>query len=393
MNKPKSHIAVTGTKGKSTTLRIIQHAFLINEISVWGSYGLDGRYHNGTVNEKRSDCVDYLKILEKSEILLSEATSFILTLNNVYQEESIDVAIFTSFDNTEHMELHHTGKKYLQDKMNIFNFLKKNGVAIINKDIKEFDQITSKIKQKIISYGLDKSSDYVVGDIEQSIFGTTFSITNKNTKHLIKTKLISEANMLNMTAGIIAVVETQQLTIDEVIASMSSFPGVKGRCNFFRIPDCNNEVVIDYAHTAGSLEEILKTLKIVSDKKLVCIFGCGGNKSIEKRSPMGLIAEKYADKIIITNDNPRKESPHKIANDILKDIKNRDKFEIILDRSLAIKSTLHNNHNCIILIAGKGAEHSISFSEFEFPYNDHNTVLTYAISNQYAMMKAAQYVD
>ena len=134
-------------------------------------------------------------------------------------------------------------------------------------------------------------------------------------------------------------------------------------------------------------------MKSISDKKLICIFGCGGNKSIEKRSPMGRIAENYADKIILTNDNPRQESPHKIVNDILKDVKNRDKFEIILDRSLAIKSTLHDNHNCVILIAGKGAEHKIDFGQFEFPYNDHNTVLTYAISNQYAMMKAAQYVD
>ena len=70
-----------------------------------------------------------------------------------------------------------------------------------------------------------------------------------------------------------------------------------------------------------------------------------------------------------------------------------DKFEIILDRSLAIKSTLHDNHNCVILIAGKGAEHKIDFGQFDFPYNDHNTVLTYAISNQYVLMKAAQYVD
>ena len=108
---------------------------------------------------------------------------------------------------------------------------------------------------------------------------------------------------------------------------------------------------------------------------------------------MGKIAESYADKVVITNDNPRKESPHKIANDILKGVKDKNKFEIILDRSLAIKSILHNHHNSIILIAGKGAEHTIDFGQFNFPYNDHNTVLTYAISNQYVMMKANEYVD
>ena len=108
---------------------------------------------------------------------------------------------------------------------------------------------------------------------------------------------------------------------------------------------------------------------------------------------MGMIAEKYSDKVIITNDNPRNESPHKIANDILRNGKNKNKFETILDRDLAIKSTLHENHGSIILIAGKGAEHEINFGKLNFPHNDHNSVLTYAISNQYVMLKANQYVD
>lgn len=393
MNKAKKHIAVTGTKGKTTTLRIIQHAFLMNQVSVWGSYGIDGRYHNGEIYQKREDCEDYLKIFEKSEIHLSEATSFVLTLEGMYQKDSIDVAIFTSFDGSEHMELHNTSEKYLKEKLRIFEYLKKDGVAIINRDIEEYETITKNIQQKIISYGIHEESDYRISNISQSIFGSTFDMIYKNKSYTIETKLLSEANMLNIVAGIISVLESWNWPMDKLIKDMSHFPGVKGRFNFFRIPDCDNEVVIDYAHTPGSLEEILKTLKVVSKKKLICIFGCGGNKSIEKRSLMGKISESYADKVIITNDNPRKESPHKIANDILKDVSDKNKFEIILDRGLAIKSVLHNNHNSIILIAGKGAEHKIDFGQFDFPYNDHNAVLTYVISNQYNMMKAAQYVD
>ncbi len=393
MNKTKKHIAITGTKGKTTSLRIAQHIFLMKEISVWGSYGLDGRYHDGRVFMKRDDCVDYLKVEKPSDIHLSEATSFILTLENIYQEDSLDVAVFTSFDPLEHMEIHRNSKQYLEDKLNIFKFLKKDGVAIINSGIEQFEEIKSRIDQKIVTYGISSDSDYWISNFEQNMFGSRFNLNHKGKEFTIESKLVSEVNALNITAAIISTVESEHIDIEEAISLVASFPGVKGRFNFFKITDSDNEVVIDYAHTPESLEETLKTLKAISNKRIICIFGCGGNKSIEKRSPMGMIAEKYSDKVIITNDNPRNESPHKIANDILRNVKNKNKFETILDRDLAIKSTLHENHGSIILIAGKGAEHEINFGKLNFPHNDHNSVLTYAISNQYVMLKANQYVD
>ena len=390
--KEKTHIAVTGTKGKTTTLRTIQHVLLLNNISTWGAFGIDGRYLNGIAKDRKGDCEGYLDMGEPCEYLLSEATSYLLSREDIYQKD-LNVAVFTSFDDTEHMEIHYTGKKYLEEKKKIFNHLNKKGVSIVNRDIENYEEIVSEVRSKLISYGFSKDSDCIVNDYDQNIFGSSFKILFNNREYKVETNLVSKANALNVTAAILAAYCTTGFTIEKIINDIETFPGVKGRYNMFRIPDSNMEVVIDYAHTAGSLEELLKTVRELSNKKLICIFGCGGNKSIEKRCHMGSIAEKYADQVIVTNDNPRQESPHKIANDILKNVKDRSKFEIILDRDLAIKSTLHSNHNCIIVIAGKGAESNISFGEFDFPFNDHNSVLTYAISNQYVLMKANEYVD
>ena len=393
MKNIENHIAVTGTKGKSTVLRILQHSILLNGASVWGTYGLDGRYHNGEVFKKTGSAENYLEVLKDADVHLSEATSYVLSLEGIYQEESLSAAIFTSFDPMEHMELHYDKNKYLACKTNIFKYLKKSGVAIINRDMEDFSEIFQKADCKVITYGFHEDSDCLIKKIEQNMFSSKFELNYKGKKHTIVANLTSNCNMSNIAASMIALIETTNIPLDLIIKSISDFPGLKGRFNLFKIRDSDTEVIIDYAHTPGSLENLLSTVKEVSKRKLICIFGCGGNKSIKKRSFMGKIAEKFADKIIITNDNPRQESPHKIANDILKNVKDKAKFEVILDRDLAIKSTLHSNQNCIIVIAGKGAEGSIEFNNFDYPFNDHNSVLTYAISNQYVLLKAQKYVN
>lgn len=386
------HIAVTGTKGKSTTLRMMQHILMEQKKNVWGSYGIDGRYYNGKVYEKREDAEDYLFIAKPSDAILTEATSYVID-KKTYPENSIDAAIFTSFDGTEHLELHKDSETYLSVKKKIFDYVKPAGIAVVCRDIPEYDQIVKDIDSKIISYGMHEDSDYVISEIDTKLLGTRFVVNYKDTERVFITRLIGDANIQNVVSCFIVATEYCNLKPNEVIQSIESFPGLKGRGNLYRIPDIDTEIVIDYAHTAGSLEHLLETTRKVTKKKIVCIFGCGGQKSKKKRPLMGIAAKDKSDLVILTNDNPRKEHPQKIVEDILSEVKNKDKFKVILDRGQAIKTALTENPGSFIIITGKGDEDIIEVNGIKFPYNDHETVLTWVIQNQYNMMKAQEYVD
>ena len=386
------HIAVTGTKGKSTTLRILQHIFMNQKKNVWGSYGIDGRYYNGKILEYRQDIENYLVVSEPSDIILTEATSFVIE-ENTYSKDTLDAAIFTSFDGTEHAELHSSPEIYLNIKKNIFDYVKKTGVSIICRDIPEFDQIVKDIKTKIITYGIHKDSDYVISKIETALLESRFNISYNGLDIEIKTSLIGDANMQNIAACIATAAHLYDIEIEKIVEYIESFPGIKGRGNIFRIPDINTEVIIDYAHTTGSLKHILETIKKISNKKLVCIFGCGGNKSILKRPAMGKVAEKNADLVIITNDNPRREHPKKITEDIISKIENKEKIKVILDRSQAIKTALTEHKDSVIVIAGKGNENFININGANFGYNDQETILMWALNNGLNIMRAYPYLD
>ena len=360
--------------------------------NVWGSYGIDGRYYNGKVYEKRDDAEDYMFIAKPSDAILTEATSFVID-KNTYPENSIDAAIFTSFDRTEHLELHKDSENYLQVKKKIFKYVKPTGIAVVCRDIPEFDQIVENIDVKIVTYGMHADSDYLISEVETKLLGSRFKVSYNDTEKYIITRLIGDANIQNVVSCLVVANQLYDFETNVLIQSIESFPGLKGRGNIYRIPDIDSEVIIDYAHTPGSLEHLLKTVKKISDKKIICIFGCGGEKSPGKRSPMGKVAEDNCDLIFVTNDNPRKEHPKEIVENILSEIKDREKFKVILDRGQAIKIALTENPGSVIVIAGKGNEDIINVNGIKFPYNDHESVLTWAIQNQYNMLKAHEYVD
>ncbi len=392
--KKEKHIAVTGSAGKSIILRILQHMYLEDKKNVSGSFGKDGHFKNGKFIRHRKNSQDHLLKDNDTEILLSEASSKQLASINAYEIESIDCAIFSSFDETEHMEIHKTKEKYIEDKIRILSFFKNDGVFILNDKVKTSIDFHKLIKNKtIITYGFDTDSDYVISDLNQNVLGSVFKLTYKDNSYTIKTSLWSKANISNLTAALIAYSKCSGTDLNSTIKKAAAFPGVKGRFNIFKISDLNSDIIIDYAHTPIGFENILKTAKEISNKKIVCVFGCGGNKSIEKRRILGKIAEKYSNSIIITNDNPRNESPHKIANDITSGIEDKNKYEIILDRNLAVTYAINENRNSTIIILGKGNESINTIGPIDIPYSDHNTILTYVINNQYTMMKAYEYID
>jgi len=181
--------------------------------------------------------------------------------------------------------------------------------------------------------------------------------------------LIGEFNVENILAAF-TVLSLSGVPIEEVATVLSCFTGLPGRMEVFSSVD-KPLIVVDYAHTPDALEKALTGLKPYCKGKLFCIFGCGGGRDVGKRAQMGSVAESLSDQIILTNDNPRYESPEQIFKNILEGIKNKSNVIVKEDRSDALISTfIEANANDMILFAGKGHEMTQQIGSTIVPFSD-----------------------
>ena len=207
-----------------------------------------------------------------------------------------------------------------------------------------------------------------------------FSLNHAGKVTSFQTNLLGEFNAKNVSAAYISLI---QLGINEAVAkqSLEQFRGFAGRGERFYIPECKTHVVIDYAHTRDSLDSLLSLCsKIYKDIPIVTIFGCGGDKSTEKRPEMGKVAEEYSNMVILTNDNPRNENPADIINAIAAGF-SRDNHRVIMDREEAIKTTLSRIKDSVLVLAGKGDEREICFKDRSIYHNDYNSLMEWCVQN------------
>jgi UDP-N-acetylmuramoyl-L-alanyl-D-glutamate--2,6-diaminopimelate ligase len=390
-----THIAVTGTKGKTTVTRIVQHILMSEGNRVFGEYGNDGSFIDGKrdFNFRPADAYFSRSEVKESDYVVSEATSYVLGLD-VYDNLPIDVGVFTGFEELEHTELYSSPLEYLETKKRIFTYLNKEAIVFVNRDSEKYDQITKGQESKFISFGENEDSDAVISEISVSMGNTTFKLADlENNVHEITSSLYGIFNVSNITAAFL-VCQKVGLSIEAIIQGIASFPGIKGRSNVYHIVDTNSIVVIDYAHTPESLRYQLEFLREnKGTRKLVTIFGCGGEKSTEKRPLMGEISAELSDYTVLTNDNPRGEQPRQIIYDIIKGMDNLHSLEVIPDRDEAIRSTLSSFHNSLILIAGKGNESETSIAGIAIPSNDFEIVNTWIVQNGYSVRGYFDYLD
>lgn len=365
-------IAVTGTKGKSTVLRLLEAGFKSLDYRVYGTYGIDGFYYQGEMVRDGDSCEDYItwdKERYPADVHLVEATSFVLD-HNYMKNFDADCVLFTSFDESEHTEIHLEENSYLNSKKKIFELLKPGSKAIICRDIKNFNEVVKDCNVEYVTYGFHPESDYVLKMSMLQEKKMVFSLSYDDNTLFFKTSLLGSFNALNMAASYITCLELELPSI-KFFRGLEGFTGFPGRLDRFFIPEFNNKVIVDYAHTYKSLEGLLELCReIYQDRELVTVFGCGGDKSREKRPLMAKVAEKLSDHIIITNDNPRGEAPMDIAMEIFSNIQAKEKAHIILDRTQAIKTALSNSRDALVVIAGKGAEMSIRIGNSELFHND-----------------------
>ena len=358
--KPKNIIAVTGTNGKSSVANFyfqILKNLKINSAAI-GTLGIFYKNKVKRTNLTTPDIITIhkeLNFLKKNKIdnVCLEASSHGLHQNRL-DGINFTAGIFTNFTQ-DHLDYHKNLKKYLQAKLSLFSsLLKKNSFAVLDTDIPEFsiiNKICKKRKIKILSFG---SRGNTIKLISHYYFGKKqiIKINFLNKIYNIKLDLIGDFQIKNLFAAILA----SYLSVknpDQIINTLSKIKSATGRMQYVGNKK-KSAVVVDYAHTPDALKKSLQTLAKQFNKKVDVVFGCGGDRDKGKRYKMGEIADQFASKIYLTNDNPRSENPISIIKQIKKGC---SRSKIILDRKMAIKSAINNlNTDSILLIAGKGHE-------------------------------------
>jgi len=351
-------IGVTGTNGKTTITNVIKHILMKNGRKT----GLVGTIQNEIGDEivhtenTTPMAYDLMALLDRMvkagcEYVVMEVSSFGLVQNRI-GASWFDTAVFTNLTQ-DHLDYHKDMEDYYQAKKMLFDIC---DTAIINADDDYGKRLYGEVSCKKLSFSVKENADYYADGIKIKSTGSSFWFCSGDKSHLIKTRMPGAFNVSNITAAIAACLE-EGLSIDNIIPAIEEYNGVKGRCEV--IPTGRDFTVIcDYAHTPDAIENILRSVKEYTENDLICLFGCGGNRDAAKRPKMAKAAAKYADKLIITSDNPRNEDPEAIIKDILTGIEDSPvNYDVVADRRKAIYHALKiAEKGDIIVLAGKGHE-------------------------------------
>ncbi len=367
-------IGVTGTNGKTTVTHLIQKIFEENnqKCALIGTLGYklssNGEYrdakHTTPQAPELQATLRMIKDVEKIDNVVMEVSSHALDQNRVGGCR-FNGAVFTNLTQ-DHLDYHITMDNYFKAKALLFERLTEGDFAVINADDDYGDRFVSVVPEgvKVFTYGVKQQSNVMARDIHFSLNGAEFTLVtddhvsnNGKLEHKVNLHMNGMFSVYNVLAAVTAAL-AMGIDIEVALKALQNVKGVAGR---FEVVVKKPLVIVDYAHTPDGLENVLKSAREITpeDGKLICLFGCGGDRDATKRPKMGAIAEKLADKIVITSDNPRSEDPQVIITDIIAGLKNVNTENVIVepDRGTAISllKTIANN-NDVVLIAGKGHE-------------------------------------
>ena len=376
-SKELNIIGITGTNGKTTTTQIIDHIikFSMRQSSSLGTLGFNsptGMVSTGFTTPESIELHQILKMIKDGggQYVPMEISSHAIELYRT-KDVKVDIAIFTNLG-SDHLDFHKSQENYFNSKLKLFTDLNKNSIAILNKDDIKTNKIIKHIKCKYFTYGFSDKSDLKILDYSLELDGSKAIFKFKNKRINIDTKLIGKFNLLNIAASILCSIMIN-IPIEIIAEAIKHFNNVPGRFEKYQYK--NNTIIVDYAHSPDAFINIFKNILQLkkTNQKIISIFGCGGDRDKNKRSIMGEIAEKFSDKIYITNDNPRNENEDSIINDICLGF-NDSKHKIIKNRKDAIEQVLSTNNNAIILILGKGIEEFQIIKNNKIPHSDITTV-------------------
>ena len=352
-------VGITGTNGKTTTVTLLHRLFT----SLGYSCGLLSTIAN-YVGNRGSEAVNTTSDPLVTNSLLNEMVNegceyCFMEVSSIGVEQDrvaglhYKVGIFSNLSH-DHLDYHKTFAEYLRCKKLWFDTLPADAYAITNIDDRNGMVMTQNTKAKIITYSCRSIADHTCRIVEQSFEGMLLRIDGQE----VWSGLIGQHNAYNLLALYTTAV-TLGAKPEEVLVALSALRPAPGRLENLRGPK-DISVIIDYAHSPDALENVLNTLReIAPQQELICLFGCGGDRDKTKRPEMAQVAQKLADRIIVTSDNSRTEKTSDIMADIKAgmDLSGKAKSLFIEDREQAIRTAIMiAGQGATILLAGKGHE-------------------------------------
>ncbi len=383
-------VGVTGTNGKTSVSHWLAQCLTLlgKKSAVLGTLGngfLGAQSHSTNTTPDaiilQAMLADFVQ--QNADTVVMEVSSHGLDQGRV-NGVAFDIAVLTQLSR-DHLDYHGTMEAYAAAKQKLFSWegLKK---AVVNTDDMFGMRLAQSIKTEgkaCVCYGFKREGvqhDISASNLSLHDNGLSMHIETAQGHALLEAPVLGRFNAYNLLAVLAALLSLDFKLNDAVhaIQKIKPVPGRMQKLGGGALP----LVVIDYAHTPDALEKVLTTLKehVAHDAQLVCVFGCGGERDQGKRPLMGHIASKYADKVLVTSDNPRHENPLEIINAIVTDMKSD--YTIEPARASAIKKAITNAHPAdIILLAGKGHEHYQEIAGIQHPFDD--TLIAQAALNSY----------
>lgn len=387
---PSKHmnvIGVTGTNGKTSVSQYLADVLssLGNKAGVIGTigYGMPGELEVAT--HTTPDVVKVQQILanlrgQGATSAAMEVSSHGLDQGRV-DEVNFTGAVFTNLSR-DHLDYHESMEAYGEAKKALFL---KPGLSfvVVNFDDDYGRSLVQSLPDttRIISYGISQPADISVDRVEYSKKGIHAELSGYWGAAELQCALLGAFNLSNVLA-VVGVALAMGYDINEICESIKELKPVMGRMQTYNV-EGKPAVIIDYAHTPDALVNALKAVKQHCVGRVWCVFGCGGDRDKGKRSMMAEAAEKYADKVVITDDNPRHEDASDIVADILKGLGDDASVQVIHDRKIAIEQTIAlAADNDMVLIAGKGHENYQEIAGSRLPYSDIDVVEYYLKSKE-----------
>lgn len=371
-------VGVTGTKGKTTT------TFMVKEILEKQGYkvGLIGTIANyigevclGDSSRTTPESIELQKLFarmveEKCQVAVMEVSSQSLKLDRVYGCD-FDIGVFTNFSEDHISEHEHPDMEdYFKSKCKLFDMCK---TAFINVDDLYGEKLKKIIPCEFATYGIDNSCNLLAKDITITNSYVDFKVKLTDRNERVKVDIPGRFTVYNALAAISIALKLgcSSENIKEALLETK----VPGRSEL--VPNKKGlTIMIDYAHSPESLENILSAVKSYTRGKVISVFGCGGDRDTSKRAIMGEISGRIADYTIITSDNPRTEKPELIVEEIESGMKKTNgKYEVVVDRIEAIKTAINMaGKTDIIVLAGKGHEPYQEINGVKYPFDERKIV-------------------